>query len=329
MTNSVEGKRPLLQRVRRSPVRSVLAVVATLIVIAGACLAWSFTPARLDLPRVEVGALPPASPPPSMSISALPTGTYETPAALAFRGGAWGEKRAFAATGILVRHPKGDLLIDTGFGNNVDRQLELLPSYQRSEHHRGIPIARQLTAARMPLHDIAAIIPTHTHWDHISGVDDLRGIPVMVTAAGRTFIGSKAKGTEVLNSLGDVRYQQYAFDGGAYLGFPKSHDVYGDGAVVIVPAPGHTPDSVVVFVALPSGKRYAFVGDLVWQTEGLRIPAEKPWLLRRLIGENYDETRTDLARIRAAVARYPQIAAIPAHDGRAFRAVATYPKSTR
>lgn len=329
MANSVDGKRPLLQRMQRSPVRSLLAVVAIIIVVAGACLAASFAPARLDLPRVQVGAIPPASPPPSMSISALPTGTYETPAALAFRGGSWGDTRAFAATGILVRHPKGDLLIDTGFGKNVDRHLALLPSYQRSAHHPGITIARQLTAAHMPLRDIAAIIPTHAHWDHISGVDDLRGVPVMVSAAGRTFIASKAKGTEVLNSLGDVRYQQYAFEGGVYLGFPRSHDVYGDGAVVIVPAPGHTPDSVIVFVNLPSGKRYAFVGDLVWQREGLTIPAQKPWLLRQLIGENSDEIKVDLARIRAAIAKYPQIAAIPAHDGRAFSAIATYPDSTR
>jgi N-acyl homoserine lactone hydrolase len=329
MANSLDGKRPLLHRMRQRPVRSVLAIVAILIVVAGACLTWSFAPARLDLPRVEVGALPPASPPLGMSISALPTGTYETPAALAFRGGSWGDKRAFAATGVLVRHPKGDLLIDTGFGKNVDRQLTLLPSYQRSAHNLGMPIARQLAAAHMPPRAIAAIIPTHTHWDHISGVDDLRGIPVMVSAAGRAFIASEAKGTEVLNSLGDVRYQQYAFDGGPYLGFPRSHDVYGDGAIVIVPAPGHTPDSVVVFVSLPSGKRFAFVGDLVWQREGLSIPAEKPWLLRRLIGEDFEETRVDLARIRAATARYPQITAVPAHDGGAFRTIATFPNATR
>ncbi|MFD1034088.1 MBL fold metallo-hydrolase [Sphingomonas hankookensis] len=328
MANSKDA-RPLLQRMRHNPIRSFLALAAILVLAAAACLAWSFAPARLELPRVEVGALPAASPPPGMSISALPTGTYETPAALAFRGGSWSDTRAFAATGILVRHPKGDLLIDTGFGKNVDRQLALLPSYQRSTHHLGVPIARQLTAARMPLHDIMGIIPTHTHWDHISGMDDLHGIPLMVTDAGHRFIASRAKGTEVLNGLGDVQYQQYAYNGGSYLGFPQSHDVYGDGAVVIVPAPGHTPDSIVVFVTLPSGKRYAFLGDLVWQTDGLRIPAEKPWLLRRLIGENYDETRIDLARIRAAIARYPQLTAVPAHDGRAFRSIALYPAKTR
>jgi glyoxylase-like metal-dependent hydrolase (beta-lactamase superfamily II) len=318
-----------MQWLWRHPVRHLAAVAAFLVFVAALLLAWSFAPARLALPSVEVGVLPPASPPHGMSISALPTGTYETPAALAFRGGSWDDKRAFAATGILVRHPKGDLLIDTGFGKNVDRQLELLPWYQRSAHRLGVPIAAQLTAARMPLRDIAAIIPTHAHWDHISGVGDLDGIPVMVSAAGRTFIRSKAKGTEVLNGLRDVRYQLYAFEGGGYLGFPRSHDVYGDGAVVIVPAPGHTPDSVIVFVNLPSGKRYAFLGDLVWQKEGLTIPAQKPWLLRRLIGENSDGIRIDLARIRAATAKYPQIAAIPAHDGRAFRAIATYPDATR
>jgi N-acyl homoserine lactone hydrolase len=328
MTNSAEDGRPYVRRAR-SPVRIFLAFAAILVVVAGACLAWTFAPVRLDLPGVDVGPLPPASPPSGMSISALPTGTYETPAALAFRGGSWGDRRAFAATGVLVRHPKGDLLIDTGFGRNVDRQLELLPSYQRSAHHLGVPVARQLAAGRVPPREVAGMIPTHTHWDHISGVDDLRGVPVMVSAAGREYIASKAKGTEVLNSLGAVRYRRYAFDGGPYLGFPKSHDVYGDGAIVIVPAPGHTPDSVIVFVTVPSGRRYAFIGDLAWQTEGLTIPAEKPWLLRLLIGEDYEETRVDLARVRAAVGRHPQITAVPAHDARAFRGLAVFPRETR
>jgi len=48
----------------------------------------------------------------------------------------------------------------------------------------------------------------------------------------------------------------------AYMGLTQSRDLYGDGSIVIVPAPGHTPGSVVVFVTLPGGARYAFVGDL-------------------------------------------------------------------
>ena len=124
-------------------------------------------------------------------------------------------------------------------------------------------------------------------------------------------------------------YKPYDFEGGPYLGFPRSHDVWGDGSVVIVPAPGHTPDSVVVFVNLPSGTRYALVGDLVWQMEGLEIPAEKPWPMRRLIGEDDDEVHKDIALIRSASTRYPQIHPIPAHEASAFRAIPVFPASAR
>lgn len=48
-------------------------------------------------------------------------------------------------------------------------------------------------------------------------------------------------------------------------------------------------------------------------------------MLRMLIGEDCAEVRQDIARIRAAIRRYPQISAVPAHDGRAFRAIAIYP----
>jgi glyoxylase-like metal-dependent hydrolase (beta-lactamase superfamily II) len=110
----------------------------------------------------------------------------------------------------------------------------------------------------------------------IGGVEDLGGVPVMVSAAGKRFIDTKRQDTAVLNSFRGVNYKQYDFEGGPYLGFPHSHDVWGDGSVVIVPAPGHTPDSVVVFVTLPSGARYAPIGDLVFQMEGIELPAEKP-----------------------------------------------------
>jgi glyoxylase-like metal-dependent hydrolase (beta-lactamase superfamily II) len=327
MAQAIQGGNALLARLRRRPIRNTLTGLAIFVLVALSWFAWTFAPIRLDVPHIDVGALPPATPPATMSISAMPTGTYETPAALAFRGGSWRETRAFAATGILVRHPNGNLLIDTGFGRHVEQQLKLLPSLQQSTHHLGTPIIDQLAKAHTDT--IAAIVPTHAHWDHISGVDDIKGVPVLVNDAGQRFIGAHGKGTEVLNSFRDVAYRPYAFDGGPYLGFPRSHDLYGDGSVVFVPAPGHTPDSVVVFVNLPSGKRFAFVGDLVWQMEGLTRPAEKPWAMRLLIGENRSEIQATIARIRAAIRQYPQITAVPAHDGRAFSSIAIYPAATR
>ncbi len=314
------------------PTRIILWVFAGLgaaIVVVTVGLALTFTPAKLDLPVVDVGDLPAASPPVGMSVSALPTGTYDSPAALTYRGGSWFETRHLAATAVLVRHPKGDLLIDTGFGRNIDEHMRLIPRIQRTPQNKGVPAVDQLAAGSLHPSDIAAIIPTHSHWDHISGVDDFRGVPVMETAEGRRWINSKAEGTEVINSFHEVNYKLYDFDGGPYLGFPRSHDVFGDGAVVLVPAPAHTPDSVVVFINLPSGTRYALIGDLVFQMEGIDIPAEKPWMLRWLIGENNTEVHEDIAVVRAIREKFPQVHPIPAHDVRNFGLIPVFPASAQ
>jgi hypothetical protein len=58
----------------------------------------------------------------------------------------------------------------------------------------------------------------------VPGDDELHAVDEggMVTALARSFTG--------------VRYEEYGFEGGAYLGFSKSHDVDGDGSIVVVPA---------------------------------------------------------------------------------------------
>jgi N-acyl homoserine lactone hydrolase len=107
----------------------------------------------------------------------------------------------------------------------------------------------------------------------------------------------------------DIR--DYAFEGPAYLGFPASHDFYGDGSVVIVPAAGHTTGSVIVFVTLPSAKRYAFIGDLTWQSDGITGRREKPLMMRMLADSDTRQVRQDMARIIAIKER---MQVVPAHD---------------
>jgi glyoxylase-like metal-dependent hydrolase (beta-lactamase superfamily II) len=134
--------------------------------------------------------------------------------------------------------------------------------------------------------------------------------------------------TELIRSFLPVNYKQYEFKSGPYLGFPESHDFWGDGSVVIVAAPGHTPGSIVAFINLPSGKRFALLGDLVWQAEAVSIPAERPWLSRRLVRENDDQVRENIARVAAIHKRFPEIHMIPAHDDRPAASIPVYPAST-
>ncbi len=309
----------------------IAAGVIAIFVIGVAALMLSFTAAKLDVEEVQVGDLPHASPPAGMSISVLPTGSMESRSALAFRGGTWNDIRHFTMTAFLVRHPKGDILIDTGFGKGIDEHVGQLPwiAQKLTTYTKETSAAAQLVAHGIDPGKLSGIILTHAHWDHISGLDGFAGVPVLVNAAESAFIGQRTRNTELLNSFTDVNYTLYEFEGGPYLGFPSNHDVFGDGSVVIVPAPGHTPGSVVVFVTLPSGTKYALLGDLVWQTEGIELPAERPWPIRRLLGEDDSQVRENISRVVAVSKKYPQIHLLPAHDERAFRMLPVFPASAR
>lgn len=302
-----------------------LALAAAVLVALLTPLALSFRSAPLAEPAPYLGPSPPASPPLGMQILRLPTGVIHRNAAVAYRGGSPLDARDFAMTAVLVKHPAGDLLIDTGLGRNADAHLRMMPLLFRalSDVERGRPAVEQLDAAGYDRRALRGIILTHAHWDHVSGVEDFPGTPVLVPAEERRFIGHATMITAVARSLVGVRWEEYGFTGGPYLGFPRSHDVHGDGSVVIVPCPGHTPGSVVVFVTAPPARRFAFVGDLAWQVEGITLREERPWLVRTFVDGEPSGVREGLLRMAALHARFPDLVLAPAHDARGFAQLPT------
>ena len=262
-------------------------------------------------PAAWAGSLPEANPPADMGVYHLPTGTYETRAALAVRGGSLRDKRPFAASAILVRHPNGDLLIDAGFGAGLPQHVAMLPWYMRSPHEAARTAAEQLDAVGYERGRLLGVVLTHSHWDHASGLDSLRGTPVWLNTAERQYAAKQPDGKVFRYVSQGHEIHSYGFDSGPYLGFPASHDVHGDGSVVIALAAGHTAGSVIVFVTVPSGKRYAFIGDLTWQFDGIRRRVERPWLMQKFADDDPALVREGLLRM-IAVEDLMQI--VPAHD---------------
>lgn len=293
---------------------------------------WIFWPVRLSLATLPPDlALPPAAPPAGLALYALPTGVLHSRALFAFRGGSPFEARDFGMNAYLIRHPRGDLLIDTGLGSQVATQYAQLPALLRmtTRYTAGMTAAAQLRAGGILPEQLAGVILTHAHWDHVSGLPDLAGARIWINAAESAFIDSGDRMSALAASFPSVARQTYAFEGGPYLGYPSSHDVFGDGAVVLVPAGGHTPGSVIVFVSLPDQRRYAFIGDIAWQLEGIERPAERPWPSRVLVDHNGADVREQLRHLAALHQRFPQLRLVPAHDLRAAESIPVWPATAQ
>lgn len=304
----------------------IAGAVGTVALASIARFLWTFTssPMERPVPLPDSVPIPEANPPDGMEIIALPTGVNHRSAAAAYRGGSFFDKRDFAMTATLIKHPQGDLLVDTGFGRTIRKQYQEMPFWFRlvTNPSYGKPAIDQLEESGYDLASLRSIFLTHGHWDHVSGLPDFPGKPVYLTRRELEFVHEKGHGQLTMEG---INWQVYDFDGGPYLGFPRSHDVYGDGSIVCVPAPGHTPGGVVIFVTLPKNVRYALIGDLVWQREGLRKLEERPWFFRSVADIDPEGTRENMLRIRAIQERIPWLILVPAHDQRGFAEMSRLP----
>jgi N-acyl homoserine lactone hydrolase len=275
----------------------------------------------LSVPPAWPGPLPEATPPSDMAIYQLPTGTYETRAAFAFTGGSFRDKRPFAATAILVTHPQGDLLIDAGFGSDIAAHVHAQPWFARAPYRATVTAGEQLDASGYGRGRLRGVLITHSHWDHVSGLDQLQ-VPIWTNAGELQYAGEARDGRVFRTVSKGHEIRRYEFSNAPYLGFPSSYDVHGDGSVVVALAGGHTTGSVIVFVALPAGKRYAFIGDVAWQLEGVRKPAQRPLLMRKLADVDAGQVRQDLLRVASLVGL---MHVVPAHDVGAYDGIPLLP----
>lgn len=293
--------------------------ILVLLIVGLAALASTFRAVTLPVPEgAAVVVAPPPAPPP-VRLSVLHAGRMFSAAAMAYRGGAFNDERIFGMDAVLIEHPQGSLLIDSGFGEDVAAHFATTPALMQkvSRYEEEVPVAQQLRAAGRDPADLLGVILTHAHWDHVSGLADLPGVPVWVPQAEHDFIHTGDPATALARSLADeINWKIYRFDDGPFLGFESSLDVFSDGSVVLVPSGGHTPGSVIVFVSLPAGQRYGFVGDLVWQAEGITLPAERPWMTRRLVDVRADVVSERIVQLHRLAQQMPELTLVPAHDRR-------------
>jgi glyoxylase-like metal-dependent hydrolase (beta-lactamase superfamily II) len=300
-----------------------------LVVALLAALAWTFVKRPLPVPKAMGSVLPQAASVDAVSFSLIPSAEMQSQEGFSVRGGSLTKSFITGIAAFVIEHPQGRLLIDAGVARDVQEHLKTTPWLMRTLASFTLkePTVDALAARGIKPGDLRAIVLTHSHWDHVSGLADLREVPVWITAEELAHARSDDEGGKLYRQLeaqGPLLLHDLIFDRGAYGPFAASHDFFGDGSVVLVPMPGHTPGSVGVFVNLPSGKRFLIIGDTSWTKEGVDWPAEKPWLARRMVDFDAAGVREQLVLLHQLQRANPNLIIVPAHDARVHKTISTF-----
>ena len=121
----------------------------------------------------------------------------------------------------------------------------------------GSGVGDQFRRAGLPLSFLRHVFVTHYHSDHTANANAFAAATWIVQKAERDFMFSD-------KPQGIIQPAQYSAlkDAKTKLLNDEDFDVFGDGAVVVKSAPGHTPGHQVLFVKLPKTGPVVLAGDL-------------------------------------------------------------------
>lgn len=272
------------------------------------------------------------SPPSKLRYSAIKTaasaGSLE---AMVVDGGDWFSLRHLSHVAILVQHPKGDLLYDTGIGSKVEEQLEVLNILDKQLFAiEGLNPARaQLDQASYPMQNLMAIVVGHMHWDHVSGLEDFLGVPVWVPEEALAEAEEGEPPGFIHSQFDDERiaWEMIRLDNKAYMGFETSRDVFGDGSVVLVDLSGHADGQMGMFINVPEGERVFLIGDTTWTLKGLETQRSRPRFVQWMTGvdKDYEGNAELIHKIHALSKSHPDIKIVPAHDEYVLETLPVFP----
>jgi len=224
----------------------------------------------------------------------------------------------------VIEHRDGLVLFDTG----QDRASVTDPGYFPRSGLTGLIYRRlarfhidpdQTLTARLAAigHDIADVhtaVLSHLHQDHIGGLPELGHADLVLDQ--REWQSLRQPRPEMRGLLSKhidlpgLRWRPVTpepTDDPDLAPFTAAHDLFGDGSLVLLPTPGHTPGSLSMLVRQAGATPLLMVGDLTYDAylmqDGL-VPG---------LGERALVRRSSRA-VNTLRGRYPDLVILPAHD---------------
>lgn len=176
----------------------------------------------------------------------------------------------------LIEHPKGLILVDTGWDRSIspngifDKSVQakslgshLLPMINMGLLPKGEAIDEQLAKLGVKTSELDYVLLTHLDCDHVCGLHHVADAKnILVSADELKFANKKS----LINSIRyqdiwwkDVPLKTFEWDGTAGP-FKKSYDLFGDGSIELINIPGHSDGLVAVKIS--NGDNYVLLdGD--------------------------------------------------------------------
>lgn len=275
-----------------------------------------------------MAAIPVANAASGVRFSVIRTARTSARDALTWQGGSWTRSVVVNHVAVLVDHPRGRFLLDSGLGTRTPAHFEAEMPWWLKPLMRfdGLDPARsQLDARGEP--PVSRIILTHAHWDHLAALHDFPEAEVWLPSSEQAHAMTAEPPGVLPAQLGPpaVRWRTYEFDGRRWGPFEASVDLFGDGTAVLVPLTGHTPGSAGLLLTVASGRRYFFVGDAVWRHEAITQQAPKPPLASRIVDHDRPATLATVRFLHALQQFHPDLTIVPAHDASVHDRLGYYP----
>ena len=156
----------------------------------------------------------------------------------------------------LIEHPRGRLLWDSGLPLAVAGQGEMdVPGGGRMRY--ATSIIDQLARQGLKPADIDLLAISHFHFDHVGGANAFSTSQLLIqqTEYDAAFLQPEKFPIFESSLYPDLQSASKTLLNG-------DHDVFGDGQVMIISAPGHTPGHQVLLVQLKKTGPLLLSGDL-------------------------------------------------------------------
>ncbi|OBK78910.1 MBL fold metallo-hydrolase [Mycobacterium sp. 1165178.9] len=289
-------------------------------------MVWPRRPDERFIQSVVDAGLP--TPGRTVVVTALPQVPRPVPTVAVVEGTFTPARIENSLTSFVITHPDSTFIVDPAACVDVEqRAIAQLPAVLRvAVRPPAGTIPTRTALDRLPhASRLDFAVPTHAHWDHVSGLLDLPDLPVHLHRREHDWIssGSVAPVGGVRDSLRGRTVIGYDLDGPPVLTFTASHDLFGDHSVILVDLAGHTPGSVGVLAHTARGW-ILIAGDAAWHHLQIDKVRQKSSYPGNLVDEDREQTFKTLQRLH--LARHA-VTIIPTHDHQAaLRLAVTAPR---